>query len=288
MSALKKSALIEAHKRAGARLVDFSGWEMPLHYGSQIEEHHQIRREAGMFDVSHMVVSTLSGVGAKAYLQHLLANDVGRLIEPGKALYSCMLNPQGGVIDDLIVYWMGEDHYRIITNAATREDDIRWMQQQLEGFEATLMEQPQLAMVAVQGPKARSAILEWLSDDSAREVATLGRFFATEVDEGFIARTGYTGEDGFEVVLAAESAEPFWQAMVDAGIPPCGLGARDTLRLEAGMMLYGADMDTTTTPLESALGWSVALEPAERKFMGRSRLEQQKAEGVSRKLVGLL
>ncbi|MBT3471265.1 MAG: glycine cleavage system aminomethyltransferase GcvT, partial [Gammaproteobacteria bacterium] len=230
---LKKTVLNEAHKRAGARLVDFSGWEMPLHYGSQVEEHHTIRQKAGMFDVSHMVVSDLHGADAKRYLQQLLANDVDRLQTIGKALYSCMLNPQGGVIDDLIVYWLGENNYRIVTNAGTRDGDLAWMQQQLEGFEAILEEQPNLAMVAVQGPEARNAVLNWLSKDSLPVVEALERFVAATVKEGFIARTGYTGEDGFELVLAPEDAEPFWQAMIDAGVAPCGLGARDTLRLEA-------------------------------------------------------
>ncbi len=283
---LKKTALNGAHQQAGARLVDFSGWEMPLHYGSQKEEHHIVRNKAGMFDVSHMVVSDLSGADAKRYLQQLLANDVGRLEQEGKALYSCMLNPEGGVIDDLIVYWLGGHNYRIVTNAATREGDLAWMQQQLEGFEAVLEEQPDLAMVAVQGPEARAVVLDWLSEASRTVVVELDRFVAASVPEGFIARTGYTGEDGFELVLQPQDAEPFWQAMLEAGVAPCGLGARDTLRLEAGMMLYGSDMDTTTTPLESALSWTVVLNE-DRPFNGRSVLEQQKADGVPRKLVGL-
>lgn len=283
---LKKTTLNEAHRLAGARLVDFSGWEMPLHYGSQVEEHHSVRNSAGMFDVSHMVVSDLTGADAKRYLQQLLANDVDRLQQPGKALYSCMLNPQGGVIDDLIVYWLGGNRYRIVTNAATRDGDLQWMQQQLAGFEAVLVEQPELAMVAVQGPEARAAVLNWLRGESRETVAALERFVGAELAEGFIARTGYTGEDGFELVLKPQDAVPFWQAMLDAGVVPCGLGARDTLRLEAGMMLYGADMDTTTTPLESALSWTVALNE-QRPFNGRTVLEQQKAEGVPRKLVGL-
>lgn len=287
MSALKTTPLIEAHRQAGARLVDFSGWEMPLHYGSQKEEHHVVRQKAGMFDVSHMVVSDLQGADAKRYLQQLLANDVDRLKEEGKALYSCMLNGEGGVIDDLIVYWMGGDAYRIVTNAATREGDLAWMEAQLEGFEAVLTEQPELAMVAVQGPEARGAVLGWLSEASRAAVEALDRFVVADVAEGFIARTGYTGEDGFELILQPEQAVPFWEAMVAAGVSPCGLGARDTLRLEAGMMLYGADMDTTTTPLESALSWTVALSE-DRPFNGRAVLEQQKAEGVPRKLVGLL
>ena len=288
MAELKKTVLNETHHQAGARMVDFSGWEMPLNYGSQVDEHHQVREKAGMFDVSHMVVTDLFGTDSKSYLQRLLANDVARLKSPGKALYSCMLNEQGGVIDDLIIYWMGDDRYRIVTNAATRTVDLAWMQQQLSGLDAQLLEQPEVAMVAVQGPEAREAVLGWLSESSREIVELLERFFAGEGKEGFIARTGYTGEDGFEVMLDAADAVSFWQAMVATGVFPCGLGARDTLRLEAGMMLYGSDMDTDTTPLESALGWTLALEPGDRDFIGRGRLEQQKNEGVKRKLVGLL
>ncbi len=285
---LMKTALNKAHKRAGAKMVDFSGWEMPLHYGSQVDEHHAIRNRAGMFDVSHMVVSDLSGSGAAGYLSRLLANDISRLKTEGKALYSCMLNEHGGVVDDLIVYWMGQNNYRIVTNAATRTNDLAWMQAQLAGFDALLTEKPELSMVAVQGPEARSILLQWLGEDSRERVESLERFYAAEVKEWFVARTGYTGEDGFEVMLPHEDAEPFWQAMVDAGIEPCGLGARDTLRLESGMMLYGADMTEETTPLESGLSWTVALDPEEREFIGRSVLEQQKSAGVPRKLVGLL
>ncbi len=285
---LQKTALNEAHRRAGAKMVDFSGWEMPLHYGSQVDEHHAVRQKAGMFDVSHMVVSYLVGVDSTRYLSGLLANDVARLEDPGKALYSCMLNGQGGVIDDLIVYWMGGDRYRIVTNAATRVNDMAWMQRQLSGFSAVLTEKPGVAMVAVQGPNARAAVLGWLSDASREIVESLDRFFAADVEEGFIARTGYTGEDGFEVMVPQYEVEGFWQTMVDAGVEPCGLGARDTLRLEAGMMLYGADMTEETTPLESGLSWTVALEPEQREFVGSEALFRQKIDGVPRKLVGLL
>ena len=285
---LQQTALNAAHRRAGGKMVDFSGWEMPLHYGSQVEEHHIVRNKAGMFDVSHMVVTDLVGGGSAPFLSRLLANDVARLQVPGKALYSCMLNQRGGVIDDLIVYWMGGEWYRIVTNAATREKDLGWMKQQLSGFAATLTEQPDLSMVAVQGPEARAAVLGWLSSGSRSVVESLDRFVAAEVAEGFVARTGYTGEDGFEVMLSRDNVEPFWQAMVDAGVAPCGLGARDTLRLEAGMMLYGSDMTEETTPLESALSWTVSWEPQEREFIGREPLEQQRKAGVPRKLVGLL
>ncbi len=288
MAVLKQTVLSQSHRSGGARMVDFFGWEMPLHYGSQVEEHHRVRNHAGMFDVSHMVVSDLRGGDAQRYLSYLLANDIGRLDHPGKALYSCMLNPAGGVIDDLIVYWVAPDHYRVVTNAATREGDLAWMERQCEGFDLTLIERPELAMVAIQGPEARDRVLAWLSPESRSVVAGLDRFFATEVAEGFIARTGYTGEDGFELIVARDRAVPLWEAMAASGVSPCGLGARDTLRLEAGMMLYGADMNQTTTPLESGLGWSVALSPDGRDFVGREALVQQLQAGVPRKLVGLL
>lgn len=296
MTKLLKTPINAAHLQAGAKMVDFGGWEMPLHYGSQVEEHHTIRNHAGMFDVSHMVVSDLIGTGAADYLSKLLANDIARINNSnaliGKALYSCMLNEEGGVIDDLIVYWMGGDRYRIVTNAATRENDLSWMNSVLEGFDATLTEQSKVAMVAVQGPEARELVIAWGADklgaEVGKDIKSLERFFATEYDGWFIGRTGYTGEDGFEVMMVEDKATLFWEEMLIAGVKPCGLGARDTLRLEAGMMLYGSDLDAVTTPLESALSWSVGLDPAERRFIGRELLDEQKERGVNRKLVGVL
>jgi aminomethyltransferase len=288
-----KTALHAQHHALGAKLVDFSGWDMPLHYGSQVEEHHRVRQSAGMFDVSHMTIVDVSGAQARSYLRHLLANDVASLQQKGKALYSAMLNEQGGVIDDLIVYLMTEpdtsgEWYRVVVNCGTREKDLRWMADQALRFDVELTEQPELAMIAIQGPKARQRVEQIVSESRARLISELKPFFGQESEGWFIARTGYTGEDGLEIMLPEEDAADFWQQLLDAGVAPCGLGARDTLRLEAGMNLYGADMDEETSPLEAGMGWTLALEPAERRFVGRDALEALKARGVERKLVGLV
>jgi len=283
--------LYQQHLAAKAKMVNFAGWEMPIHYGSQLEEHHQVRRDAGMFDVSHMVVLDITGPAASAFLRHLLANDVGRIQIPGKALYSCMLNERGGVIDDLIVYFMGNGWYRMVVNAATRDKDLAWIAQQAAAFEVSIRERDDLAMIAVQGPNARDKTAKALGETLAPAMA-LKPFFAvespTECGELFVARTGYTGEDGFEIMLPAEQAGAAWDALLAAGVAPIGLGARDTLRLEAGMNLYGQDMDEDTSPLEAGLAWTVAFEPAERDFIGRTALDAQHEAGPARKLVGLL
>jgi aminomethyltransferase len=286
---LKKTPLYTEHQQAGAKLVDFAGWEMPLHYGSQLEEHHKVRRDAGMFDVSHMAVVDIHGKDASTYLRYLLANDVARLTQPGKALYTCMLNEQGGIIDDLIVYFVAPDEYRLVVNAGTRDKDLAWIKQQAQNFVAvTITERPDLCILAIQGPNARSKTMQTFDQNKQAVVAELKPFQFAKHQEWFIARTGYTGEDGFEIMLPANEVSAFWQALLKANIPPCGLGARDTLRLEAGLNLYGTDMDETTTPLESNLNWTVQFEPQDRNFIGRSALEQQQKQGVARKLVGLV
>ncbi len=287
-----KTALHTKHQQLGGKIVDFGGWDMPLHYGSQMEEHHQVRRDAGMFDVSHMTIVDVTGAQAKAYLQYLLANDVDKICGlPGKALYSGMLNPQGGVIDDLIVYNM-DGWFRTVVNCATREKDLAWMAKVAADFEVTLTEQPQLGMVAVQGPnaiaKAREVLASVVSTEAAAAVDDLAIFQGAVAGDWFIARTGYTGEDGLEIMVPNDRIVDFWQALVDAGVALCGLAARDTLRLEAGMNLYGNDMDETVSPLAANMGWTIAWQPAERDFIGRADLEQQKAEGAKEKLVGLV
>jgi len=284
----EKTPLYSEHERLGARIVDFGGWDMPLHYGSQVEEHHAVRTEAGMFDVSHMTVVDVAGAEAEAWLRRLLANDVARLQAPGKALYSCMLNDDGGVIDDLIAYYLGPQQYRLVVNAATRAKDLDWMQRAAEGLQVSVTERPELAMIAVQGPSARERAAALLPEADRAAALALAPFTAMPSGELFVARTGYTGEDGWEIILPGGHAVATWQALLAAGVRPCGLGARDTLRLEAGMNLYGQDMDETTTPLESALGWTVAWEPAERDFTGRAALQAQRDAGPPRKLVGLL
>ena len=284
----EKTPLHAVHRAAGAKLVPFAGWEMPLHYGSQVEEHHAVRQAAGMFDVSHMTVIDFSGAGAQDFLRRLLANDVARLKMPGKALYSCMLTPEGGVVDDLIVYFRGPDSYRMVVNAGTTEKDIAWIRAQAPAEGLEIAPRRDLAMIAVQGPRARELALPLLPAGLGQAAGSLKPFFAAEADDWFVGRTGYTGEDGFEVMLPGDRAPAFWQALADAGVTPCGLGARDTLRLEAGMNLYGNDMDETQSPLESGLGWTIAWEPAERDFVGRSALEAQKQAGGLRRFVGLV
>jgi len=284
---MQRTPLYAAHLAAGGRMVDFSGWEMPINYGSQIEEHHQVRRDAGMFDVSHMTVVDILGANARPYLSRLLANDVSRLLDPGKALYSCMLAEDGGVIDDLIVYYMDEDRFRLVVNAATREKDLAWLQRQAHGFSIEVVERPKLAMIAVQGPSAREKAQSVMQAGLSAAAAELPAFFATESGDWFVARTGYTGEDGFEITLPDSEAHGLWNKLLDAGVKPCGLGARDTLRLEAGMNLYGQDMDESVSPLESGLAWTVAMKDS-RDFIGRPALESQKAAGLQQRLVGLV
>jgi aminomethyltransferase len=261
---------------------------MPIHYGSQIEEHHTVRRDAGMFDVSHMTVVDLIGDQARSFLRHLLANNVDKLQDKGKALYSCMLNEQGGVLDDLIVYFMEESWFRLVVNSATREKDLDWIKRQAAGFEVDVVEQPDLAMIAVQGPHARDKVLPLLNESDRQVVADLGLFFGVEHDDWFVARTGYTGEDGFEIMLPGDEAPAFWKALQEAGVQPCGLGCRDTLRLEAGMNLYGADMDESVSPLVSGLNWTIGWQPEERDFIGRKALQAEREAGPAEKFVGLV
>jgi aminomethyltransferase len=284
----QKTVLYDKHIEYGGKLVDFAGWQMPVNYGSQMDEHHQVRNDAGMFDVSHMTVVDLSGEGVKAFLQYLLANDVDKLKQQGKALYSCMLNHDGGVIDDLIVYYMNDGWYRMVVNAATRDKDLAWIDEQSAGYEVEINERPDLAMIAVQGPHAREKAIEALPVDVVEAASELDRFFGCDCGEWFVGRTGYTGEDGFEIMLPDTEAPAFWDRLAEAGVKPCGLGARDTLRLEAGMNLYGTDMTENTSPLISGLGWTIAWEPAGRDFIGRDALQKERDKGVTQKLVGLI
>jgi aminomethyltransferase len=282
-----KTPLFDTHVAAGARMVDFGGWDMPVNYGSQIEEHHAVRRGAGMFDVSHMLIADVRGRRTREYLRYLLANDVAKLTEPGKALYSCMLNEQGGVVDDLIVYFIDESWFRVVVNAGTRDKDVAWLRKHAGGFDVEITPRTDLAMIAVQGPQAREKASK-LIGARATQALELRTFFGRELDGYFIARTGYTGEDGWEIMLPVDEVVSLWKELREAGVAQCGLGARDTLRLEAGMNLYGNDMDESVTPLESGLNWTVALNPGDRNFVGRAALDEQRAQGVQRKLVGLL
>lgn len=282
-----KTALYDTHVLHGAKIVDFGGWEMPLHYGSQIEEHHAVRRDAGMFDVSHMAVVDLTGARVREFLRYLLANDVGRLKIPGKALYSCMLLPSGGVIDDLIVYFLSDSWFRMVVNAGTRDKDLAWIRRHAAGFAVEVLERRDLAILAVQGPNARHKLATLLTPTDRAAALELAPFCGAAFGSWFIARTGYTGEDGFEVMLPAAGVAKSWEDLCSQGIRPAGLGARDTLRLEAGMNLYGNDMDESHHPLESGLAWTVAFEPDDRDFIGRQALDALRRAG-GYELVGLL
>jgi len=288
----QKTILNDTHRALGAKMVDFGGWDMPIHYGSQIEEHHQVRRDAGMFDVSHMTVVDLRGDRTRDFLRHLVANSVDKLQKPGKALYTAMLDEAGGVIDDLIIYYMADDFFRLVVNAATREKDLAWIGAQAARFGVAVTERPDFAMVAVQGPTARERVHGLLREEDRAKVGKLTRFAAAEAASLsgvplFVARTGYTGEDGYEIVLPQVDAVAFWNALLESGVKPAGLGARDTLRLEAGMNLYGQDMDETVSPYEAALAWTVVLDEG-RAFNGRATLEAQMATGAPRQMIGLV
>ena len=283
-----KTPLHDKHVEAGARIVDFGGWDMPLHYGSQKEEHHSVRQNAGVFDVSHMTIVDLAGERVRHFLQFLVANDVAKLKDYGKALYTSMLNEAGGVIDDLIIYFLGETSYRLVVNAATREKDLDWIRKQAEAFAVSVTERSELAMIAVQGPKARELAAPCIDAEYRDAVLGLKPFFGVEAGEWFVARTGYTGEDGWEIVMPAADAHSVWDRLLAAGVVPAGLGARDTLRLEAAMNLYGSDMDETISPLEAGLEWTVAWEPADRDFIGRSALEALRNSPDRQRFVGLL
>ena len=284
---MKHTPLYQAHIDAQGKMVDFGGWEMPLNYGSQIEEHHQVRSDAGMFDVSHMTVVDFKGTQAKVFVQTLIANDVEKLKTEGKALYSCMLNESGGVVDDLIVYYINDEDYRMVINAGTTEKDIAWINSQAQGFDVSVEPKFDLAMIAVQGPNAREKVFAAMPgvENIAGE---LKPFNAASLGSLFIARTGYTGEDGFEIMLPDKSAEFTWKMLLEVGVKPCGLGARDTLRLEAGMSLYGSEMNEEVSPLEAALSWTVDLSNEDRQFVGRKALEELKNEGAKNTIVGLV
>ncbi|MGQ0697608.1 MAG: glycine cleavage system aminomethyltransferase GcvT [Panacagrimonas sp.] len=283
---LKRTALYEQHRQLGARLVDFAGWEMPIQYASQLEEHHAVRAHAGMFDVAHMVVVDLHGPRVREFLRHLLANDVDKLKVSGKALYSCLLREDGFVLDDLIAYYRDETYFRLVVNAGTADKDCAWFEVHAPAFGVEVKRRDDLGILAVQGPQARAITETLLSATPAKAASLLTPFNACEEDGLFVARTGYTGEDGYEIVAPHAQLVGFWIDLLAAGVKPIGLGARDTLRLEAGMNLYGQDMDESVTPLESGLSWTVAFTPG-RDFIGRAALETQQ-KTPHRRQVGLL
>lgn len=285
---IKKTPLNNEHHALQAKMVSFAGWEMPISYHSQIEEHHCVRQKAGMFDVSHMNVIDLSGNQTQEFLRYLLAGDVGKLTTKGRALYSCMLTHNGGVIDDLIVYYRAYDRFRLVLNASTYEKDLAWINNHAEQFKVNIKPRADLAMIAVQGPKARELVHQVLDHEIAEQCKTLKAFQFVEAHDYFVACTGYTGEDGYEIIFPAKESKKLWDSLLKLGVTPCGLGARDTLRLEAGFNLYGNEMTEETSPLETGLGWTIAWDPQDRQFIGRQALEQQQQQGIKQKLVGLV
>lgn len=285
----KTTPLYTRHQAAGAKLVDFGGWQMPLHYGSQLDEHHAVRSRAGIFDVSHMTVVDVNGADATPFLRSLLANDVAKLKEPGRGLYGCMLNESGGVIDDLIVYRTGTDQYRVVVNAATRDKDLDWINARAAAYAVTVTERDSTVMLAVQGQQSIELCGPLLPAELRSPTEGLRNFHCIGSGGWFVARTGYTGEAGLELIIDdVDAALDFWDALIAAGVQACGLGARDTLRLEAGLCLYGQDLDEAHTPLVSGLEWTVAWEPVDRDFIGRAALEAQRSDGAPETLTGLL
>ncbi len=282
-----KTPLFESHIKSQAKIVDFHGWEMPINYGSQIQEHLAVRNDVGMFDVSHMNIIDLHGADCNIFLQKLLTNDISQLKSDNQALYTCLCNEDGGILDDLIVYRLKPDLYRLILNSATREKDLCWIKIQLNSYNITIHERTDLAMIAVQGPNAIAKVAAIFAA-SQEKLHKLAPFNCLETAGYFFARTGYTGEDGLEIISTYNNIIALWGQLINSGVMPCGLGARDTLRLEAGLLLYGQDMDENTTPLESGLAWTVKLEPHTREFIGMEAIAAQKQSGVPRALVGLI
>jgi aminomethyltransferase len=288
---LARTPLYDLAVEGKARLTPFAGWEMPVQYGGLKQEHEAVRSSVGMFDISHMGKFALQGKQLLKQLQYLVPSDLERL-QPGQAQYTVLLNPQAGIIDDIIVYYQGtrergEERAILIVNAATIDKDRAWLSSQLDLTSLQFKDlSEEKVLIAIQGPQALPS-LQPLVEEDLSQLPAFGHLEATILGEpAFLARTGYTGEDGFEVMLAAPAGKKLWRSLLEAGVTPCGLGARDTLRLEAAMGLYGQDMDETTTPLEAGLGWLVHLD-SKGDFIGRSRLEEQKAQGVQRRLVGL-
>jgi len=290
-SSLRHTPLHAAAQRAGGRLVPFAGWEMAVQFAGLVQEHNAVRQHCGVFDISHMGVLRLRGANVKDTLQGLVPSDLHR-IGPGEACYTVLLNEAGGIRDDLIIYDRGPEEVLTVINAACAEADTEWLRGQLEPRGIAISDHKgDGVLLALQGPEA-PARLEALVGESLEGLPRFGHREFSLVGEGlggepaFVARTGYTGEDGFELLLSRDQGMALWDRLLAEGVAPCGLGARDTLRLEAAMHLYGNDMDATTTPLEASLGWLVHLEmPAD--FIGRAALERQTAEGVSKRLVGL-
>jgi len=281
---LKKTPLNAVERELGGKMVDFGGWDLPVQYAGIIEEHNAVRTSAGLFDVSHMGEITVKGPAALELLQKATCNDVSKL-EDGRAQYNGLLYPSAGFVDDILIYKIADHDYFVVVNASNSDKDFDWMADLAKGSDVEVRNvSNDWAQLALQGPKAEQ-VLQPLTDVDLAPIKYY-RFARGRVDgiEAIVSRTGYTGEDGFEIYVAPEHGEQIFRKLVAAGVPPCGLGARDTLRLEAKMALYGNDIDDTHTPLEADLGWIVKLEKGD--FVGRDVLQREKSEGLNRKLVG--
>jgi aminomethyltransferase len=287
MSINHQTPLYEQHLKQGAKMVEFHHWLMPLHYGSSIAEHHAVRKSAGIFDVSHMTIVDCIGAGARPFLRYILTKDIDDIKHLGGACYSLMCNEQGGVIDDVLIYYRHPDNYRLIFNSATKERVLEWLHDKAKTFQVGLQVRHELCIIAIQGPEAFSKLSQVIDDYQMDAIATLSRFNTTEANGIFFARTGYTGEDGFECILSKEDALLLWEKLINAGVTPCGLAARDSLRLEAGMMLNGQDMSEQITPLQVGLNWAISLKDEERLFIGKPAIKRELAEGCTHTLIGI-
>ncbi|WWO96376.1 MAG: glycine cleavage system aminomethyltransferase GcvT [Candidatus Dasytiphilus stammeri] len=283
----QRTILFDQHKKCGATMIHFNNWIMPLHYGSQITEHKAVRNDAGIFDISHMLILDLSGSNTRKFLRYLLANDVAKLLHPGKSLYTGMLNQDGGVIDDLMVYFIGESYFRLVVNAVNCSKDLAWISYHAMNFNVTLKIRNDLAFLSIQGPNAQKKMHSILSEKQLNTVEKLLPFSNIQIDELFIAYTGYTGEKGYEIALPQEKAVYLWHQLIASGITPVGLGARDTLRIEAGMNLYGNEMNESISPLEANMERTISWKYS-RNFIGRNALRIKYDHNKKKKLVGLL
>ncbi|MEO5346852.1 MAG: glycine cleavage system aminomethyltransferase GcvT [Magnetococcus sp. YQC-9] len=284
---MHKTVLHDRHLGLAARMAPFAGWEMPLDYGSQLQEHHAVRRDCGVFDVSHMGVVDLSGGDVLGLLRWLLACNPDRLVD-GAGQYGLLLNERGGVTDDLITYRLHANLFTLVINAGNREKDLAWIRIHAPAHNVTVRERHDLAILALQGPHAIRHLASALPGAVAERAAGLPSFHILEHDGWRVARTGYTGEDGFELLVPTVEAGAVWDRLLASGVTPAGLVARDTLRLEAGMNLHGRDMDNKSNPLERGLGWTIAWEPASRFFSGRQVLEPLRHDPGLRKRIGIL
>jgi aminomethyltransferase len=287
MSSPKQTFLYEQHLAAQAKMVEFYGWLMPLHYGSALKEHLAVRESAGIFDVSHMSIIDMIGAGGRDFLRRLMTRDIDELNHRGRACYTCMCNEHGGIIDDVLIYYRGPDNYRLVFNASTKDRVISWLNEHAQGYAIGFQIRQDLAMLAIQGPKAIEIFSRQANSHQLDQLSTLKRFNAVEVDDWFIARTGYTGEDGLEIMLPGQQAPELWQNLILQGAQACGLAARDSLRLEAGLMLNGQDMNENITPLESGLDWTISWNNQDREFVGKPHLLMQKEENRHPQLVGI-